>query len=146
MDEIMLDAPGIAKALLTDKKVMEFSGNISVEYFMDSWDAIYLEQTSGYKICLNSRLDEACNNNGGRVSMCYWITKDPKTADELIGLQMLAADGFLDNSFEKEEWAYSEYTQGTDYNTNLKIGGHSLMEELRVKTGYYLYMMVEWSN
>lgn len=143
MDNVLLDDAGIAKALLIDKKVLEFSGKIDTAYF-DGWSLITLEQKNGYKINLATRLDEATSNYGNGISVCYWICDERKTAEQLIEYNMLAADGYFDFELEKHDIVYSEYTQDTDYDVTLKVGGHDLYKELSSKVGSYLYMMVEW--
>ena len=145
MDNIILDDAGIAKALLIDKKLLEFSGEIGTTYH-NGWSIITLEQKSGFKINLASRIEEATNNYGNTLSVCYWITEGRKTAEELIEHNMLAADGWLNYELDKHDIRYSEYTSDTDYDVTFKVGGHDMYKELCENMGKCLYMIIEWRN
>ncbi len=143
IDSVLLDDSGIAKALLINKFTFEYSGKISLNNMYGNWDVIYLEQKSGYKLNLASRFEEITTTYGKRLSISYWLTKGPKTAEELIKYNMLAADGWLDLGLEKNEIRYSEYTHDIDYVTTFKIGGHDILGELQSHIGEYLYILIE---
>lgn len=142
MDRILLDDVKLAKTMLIDKRVFEFSGKIKSNRVFTNWDSISLEQSNGYNLDLILRLEEL-SNNYDKFSISYWISKTPKTAEELLEYNILAAEGFLSIDFEAREIVYSEYTRDMEYETDFSIGGHNLLKELEKNTGSYLYMMVE---
>jgi hypothetical protein len=150
MDRVLLDDVKLAKTMLIDKKVFEFSGRIRPGKVFSHWDTIVLTQSNGYEVDLLLRLEELNNqrNNNlfksNRFSISYWISKTPKTAEELLEYNVLAAEGFLDIDFQAEEIVYSEYTRDMEYETDFSIGGHNLLKELENNAGSYLYMMVEF--
>jgi len=143
MDRVLLDDVRLAKTMLIDKKVFEFSGKISLGNVFVHWDTILLEQSSGYKVDLLLRLEELSNNFEGKVSISYWISKTPKTAEELLEYNILAAEGFVNIDFDAREIVYSEYTKDMEYETDFSVGGHNLLKELQKNVGSYLYLMVE---
>lgn len=150
MDRILLDDVKLAKTMLIDKTVFEFSGKISLGRVFNSWDTIILTQSSGYGLDLLLRLEELNNQvkndnlfKANKFSISYWISKTPKTAEELLEYNILAAEGFLSIDFQVEEIVYSEYTRDMEYDTVFKIGGHDLLKELQGNEGSYVYMMVE---
>lgn len=146
MDRVLLDDVKLAKTMLIDKRVFEFSGKIRTNRVFDYWDSIALEQSNGYKLDLLLRLEELANNYNSRLSISYWISKTPKTAEELLEYNILAAEGFLSIDFEAHEIVYSEYTRDMEYETDFAVGGHNLLKELEKNVGSYLYLMVEFSN
>lgn len=150
MDRVLLDDVKLAKTMLIDKKVFEFSGKIRSGKVFSHWDTIVLTQSNGYEVDLLLRLEELNNQlendnpfKSNRFSISYWISKTPKTAEELLEYNVLAAEGFLGIDFEAHEIVYSEYTRDMEYETDFTIGGHNLLKELEKNVGSYLYMMVE---
>lgn len=73
----------------------------------------------------------------------YWISNTRQEDDKLKESFIKKLLGILDVRFEVENWAYSEYTSGTDYNTIFDIGGHSLYSELVSEQDKYLLLEVE---
>lgn len=146
MDTVLLDDVQLAKAFLVDKKVTEFSGKISIDSYslFDNWKTIRLEQSSGYKLDLILRMEELVQNYGSDVSVRYWVSKNPKTADQLIEHNMLMEEGYISTDLEANEIVYSEYTRNMQYTTEFRVGGHDFMKDLEKKNGWYLYMMVEF--
>ena len=143
IDQVLLNEAKIAKYLLINKMVFEFSGEISLKSFVNWMDMIYLKQKSGYQLNLFTRIGEIAINYKNRISISYWISKTPKTPEELITHNMLAADGYVNFELDSHEIIYSEYTQDIEYKTNFTIGGHSLYDELINHTGEYLYILIE---
>lgn len=47
---------------------------------------------------------------------------------------------------EVNEYSYSEYTSGVDYDTELKVGGHDLMRELIGQRGKHLWLHLSLPN
>lgn len=146
MDRVLLDDAKLAKTMLIDKKVFEFSGKIIPGNVFMHWDTILLEQSNGYRMDLLLRLEELSNNFINKMSISYWISKTPKTAEELLEYNILAAEGFVNIEFDAREIVYSEYTRDIEYETDFSVGGHNLLKELERNDGSYLYMMVEFSN
>lgn len=150
MDKVLLDDVRLAKTMLVDKKVFEFSGQIKPGKVFSSWDTIALIQSNGYELDLLLRLEELNNQieddnpfKADTFSIRYWISRTPKTAEELLEHNVLAAEGYLDIDFEAHEIVYSEYTRDMEYKTDFKVGGHNLLKELKNNIGSYLYMIVE---
>lgn len=146
MDSVLLDDVQLAKAFLVDSKVAEFSGKISIESYVlfDNWASIKLEQSSGYKIDLVLRVEELIQNYGSDVSVRYWVSKSPKTTEELIEHNVFIAEGYTSTELEAKEVVYSEYTRDMEYTTEFRVGGHDFIKELQGKNGWYLYMMIEF--
>lgn len=143
LDSILLNENKLAKLLLTDKKVYEFSGKIVLDY-VGNWRTILLEQKSGYKISLVHRVEELVLNYGSKVAVNYWLTKKYTTEEELLDMTVKYQEGYIDVDFSASGYSYSEYTSGTDYDVNLKIDGHNLYKILEKKEGMYLYFMIEF--
>lgn len=146
MDTVLLDDVQLAKAFLSDKNVAEFSGKISISPYalFENWTSVRLKQSSGYEIDLILRMEELTQNYGSNVSIRYWLSKTPKTADELIEHNMLMEEGWVGTDLDSKEVIYSEYTRDMEYTTEFKVGGHDFMKELEKKNGWYLYMMIEF--
>jgi len=154
MDRILLDDRKLAKAMLLDEKVFEFSGKIIKSHIglVDN-ESILLEQSSGYKIDLLARLSELAYNYGHFVSINYWISKTPKTPEELIEFNIMSSEGFLSLEYKQYEVRYSEYTVDTDYETIFEVRRmskegkrktHNFMNE--IKHGYYLYLLISFNK
>ncbi len=146
LDNILIDEPMLAKMMLIDEHVFEFSGKIESEYFLEHYKGIYLVQKSGYKLNLMTRIDELAFNYGDKVSVTYWITDTPKTAEELLEMTVLYQSGYISVEMNADHYEYSEYTAGTDYGSGLEIGGHSLLNELLNNIDRYFYMMIEFGK
>ncbi len=143
LDSILLNENKLAKLFLTDKKIYEFSGKIVFDY-ANNWRTIFLEQKSGFKLNLVSRVEELVTNYGNKVAVNYWLTNKYMAEEELLDLTVKYQDGYIDIDFTATGYSYSEYTSGTDYDVKLKIGGHDLYSIFEKKEGMYLYFMIEF--
>jgi len=146
LDTILIDNAQIAKAFLIDEKVYEFCGKIIIDYesINATYQSIYLEQSSGYRINLISRIEELVMNFGRKIALRYWITNERVSAKELLNYTILLQTGELDISREANDYCYSEYTNGTDYDIHLKIGGHDLHNELLSNNKKYAYIIISF--
>jgi len=146
IDSVLINQPMLAKMMLVDQHVFEFTGKIEKMYFLDHFKGVYLIQKSGYKVNLITRMDELVANYGSNVSISYWITDNMKTAEELLEMTVLYQNGVVTIEMNAEHYSYSEYTHGIDYSSGFEIGGHSLLNELLENEDRYLYLMVEFGN
>jgi hypothetical protein len=112
-------------------KTIELSGIVKGQHGKDgNWFRIFLEQKNGYKIDLISRLQEAVENYGSKVAVRYWSAKNRQSKEQLQEGVTFKVLGILNAEYESEDYSYSEYTHGTDYNSILDISGHNLFNEL----------------
>lgn len=119
------------------KATIQLSGIIKFEY--SDWDKIKLVQEDGYKIDLVGRFIEATESfPNQKIQVNYWLSDTPKTKEEMIGGVLTQHYGNLSANYDKTEFSYSSYTSGTDYDTNLKVGGHDIYRELREQQGKYI--------
>jgi hypothetical protein len=124
-------------------KTLTFSGFIKGD-FTQSWFTIKLIQDDGYKIDLVRRFQEAmesCNSN--KISVRYYLSDKKCDKDEMVYGWLKKISGFGDVSFDKNDYAYSEWTSGTDYDTNFRVGNHDLLKELQVADGKYLILEID---
>lgn len=111
-------------------KTITLSGIIKYEY--DTWDKIKLIQEDGYKIDLVSRFQEAIESFGkSEVQVNYWISDKPCTKNEMLEGWLRQLYGAAEAEYQANGYAYSSWTSGTDYDTELSVGGHNLHRELR---------------
>lgn len=128
-----------------DRFVMSLSGFIRCDR-SGGFQKIYLEQDSGLKIDLVSRFSEAVFSFGGKCFIKHW-TSDKKDTDEnmVAGAILLQLGGELTADYSANSYFYSEYTQGTEYDTNLNIGGYDLLSILEENKGKYCLFEAEFS-
>lgn len=118
-------------------KTIELSGILKFEY--DSWDKIKLIQEDGYKIDLVGRFQEAYENfHNKKVQVNYWLSNKPCTKQEMTEGFLRKLYGIIDAEYERNDYNYSSWTSGTDYDTKLWIGGHNLYSELRNEQGRFI--------
>lgn len=110
-------------------KQISLSGIIKIET-PDNFTRIKLLQPDGLKIDLISRFQEAIQSFNSSVQVGYYLSDRPCTKQEM-------QEGFLENisgsvnaDYEANEYRYSSWTHGCDYDSVLKIGGHDLYSEL----------------
>lgn len=115
-------------------------GKIIRDSHSDLWDTVKLQQQNGLKIDLVSRFMEFSESFNGPFSLSYFISSEPMNEMELKVALVKHLSGALDASYDANGYAYSEYTQGTDYDSSLMIGGHDLLSELLSKQGRYLHL------
>jgi len=110
-------------------KTIELSGIIKFEY--DNWNKVKLLQEDGYKIDLVNRFSEIKESYpNSKFQINYWLSDKICTKDEIVEGLLQKLYGFIEAGYEQEDYHYSSWTNGTDYNTTLKIGGHNLDIEL----------------
>ncbi len=111
-------------------KTIELSGIIKFEY-CDDFSKVKLLQDDGYKIDLVNRFNEVKESfPDSKFQINYWLSNEPCSKDEIVEGMLQKLYGFIEAGYEKEDYCYSSWTSGTDYNTTLKIGGHNLDWEL----------------
>ena len=117
-----------------------FGGIVMTGCVFDKWHTIKLKQPDGYKIDLLFRFAEWVDTYGSKMTVKYWITDKPVSKEE-------AQEGFIRTllgvavaELEANEYSYSEYTSGVDYDAELRVGGHNLLNELMEKQGKHLWL------
>jgi len=127
-------------------KTIEISGIIENNY-TDNWRTIKLIQEDLYKIDLVSRFKEATESFlNMQVQVSYYLSDSPKTKEEMLEGFLRSIYGSVDVGFEANDYRYSSWTSGTDYDTNLKIGGHDLFSELLNEEGRFLLIILNWDR
>jgi len=126
-------------------KTIELSGIVKFEY--DSWDKLKLVQEDGYKIDLVSRFREAYESfPNQKVQVNYWLSDKPCTKSEMTEGFLKKLYGAIDADYKKNDYAYSSWTSGTDYDTTLTIGGHNLYSELRNEIDRFIIIELSFSG
>lgn len=117
---------------------VELKGRIE-KGWTDSWQTIKLVQEDGYKIDLVGRFKEATESfpNMG-IQVGYYLSDNVCTKEEILEGFLKKLFGSIDASYETNGYAYSSCTTGTDYDTNLTIGGHDLFRELNNEEGRFI--------
>lgn len=123
-----------------------FGGVVATGYVFDHWNTIKLEQPDGYKIDLLLRLREWADSYGSKVTVKYWLTDKPMTKEQAQEGFLRTMLGAITADMEANEYGYSEYTSGVDYDTELKVGGHDLMRELLGQQGKHLWLHLSSPN
>ncbi len=54
--------------------------------------------------------------------------------------------GAIEADYEKNDYRYSSWTSGTDYDTTLKIGGHNMIEELRDEVDKFIIIDINFQS
>jgi hypothetical protein len=117
---------------------VELSGIIKKEW-SDNWQTIKLVQEDGYKIDLVGRFKEASESFPNmEIQVGYYLSDNSCTKDQIVEGFLKKIFGSVDASFEANGYYYSSWTSGTDYDTNLKIGGHDLFQELCNEEGRFI--------
>jgi hypothetical protein len=125
---------------------IDFSGTILFEYYGD-FHRIKLIQEDGYKIDLVTRIEEALGNYPNQImQVSYWISDKPCSKDEVKEELLKKLFGNVEACYSKEEYRYSEWTAGTDYETYLKVGRHDLYSELIHEQNKFLIMQLTFTE
>lgn len=126
-------------------KTIELSGIIKFEH--DDWDKLKLVQEDGYKIDLVARFKEAYESFPKQeVQVNYWLSDKPCSKQKMQEAFLMKLCGNINADYEKNDYAYSSLTSGTDYDTTLKIGGHNLYNELRMEEGKFIIIELNFKN
>ena len=125
-------------------KTVELSGTLKFQ--SGEWsdnDRIKLIQEDGLQVDLVARIKEATDSFGKTGQVNYWICEKPCTKDEAIEAFLGHLYGGIEAGYDKVYTYYSTLTGGsTDYETELRIGGHNLYRELKGQTGKFLIMEI----
>ena len=118
-------------------KTVELSGTLSIEW--DDNTHYKLIQENGLKIDLVNRLSEISESfPNSEVQLNYYLSDSPKTKDEMIEGLLGKIYGSIESEYTQEDYNYSSWTNGTDYYTTMKVGGHDLENELSDKEGKFI--------
>lgn len=127
-------------------KTITLSGILKYEYD-DNWMRIKLVQDDGYKIDLVGRFNEAAESyKNSSVQVSYYLSDKPCTKNEMIEGWLKSISGSIDAGYTTDSYRYSSWTHGTDYDTNLKIGGHNLYKELRDSEGRFIIIELNFKE
>lgn len=119
------------------------TGIISREYCDDSFYKIKLKQQDGFKIDLVGRFIEVLDSfRGSEIQVSYYLSSTPCTKNDLVAQILHNISGGLKAEYDKNEYSYSSWTQGTDYDTYLQVGGHDLYEELSSEEGKFIILEI----
>jgi hypothetical protein len=127
-------------------KTITLSGILKYEY-EDNWMRIKLVQDDGYKIDLVGRFNEAAESyKNSSVQVSYYLSDKPCTKNEMIEGWLKSISGSIDAGYTTDSYRYSSWTHVTDYDTNLKIGGHNLYNELRDSEGRFIIIELNFKE
>lgn len=113
------------------------SGKI-IEDSSDSFHRILLENENGYKIDLINRFKELTFNGFNKIQVNYHVSENKISLDQAKEENISKIAGGLNANYEVDDYSYSSWTFGTDYNSNLEIGNHNLYRELSGKKDKYV--------
>ena len=126
-------------------KTMTYSGEIRKEN--SAWggfDTLMLTQADGYRLDLVARLNEAVLNYGNKVSVRYWTARTRQDKESIQKGAWMKIFGSLDVEHNAEEYSYSEYTRGVEYETMLNVDQHNLYAELSSHEGRFVWLEVDF--
>ena len=113
----------------------------------DSLQTIKLVQEDGYKIDLVGRFKEATESFPNmEIQVGYYLSDNVCTKEEILEGFLKKLFGSVDASYEANGYAYSSWTTGTDYDTNLTIGGHDLFRELNNEEGRFILIELNFKE
>ena len=119
---------------------IELKGIIKYDW-PDNWQTIKLVQEDGYKIDLVGRFKEAIESFPNmEFQVNYYLSNKPCTKEEILEGFLKKLFGAIDASYEANGYYHSSWTSGTEYDTNLTIGGHDLFTELKNEEGKFLFL------
>lgn len=126
-------------------KTITLSGIIKYEY--ETWSKIKLIQEDGYKVDLVSRFKEAIESfDSSGVQVNYWTSEKVCTKNEMLEGWLKKIYGAVEAEYEANEYHYSSWTNGVDYDTELKVGGHDLYNELREYEGKFMILEMNFKD
>ena len=125
---------------------IEIKGIIEKGY-TSNWETIKLVQEDGYKIDLVGRFREAIESfPKSEIQVGYYLADKVCTKAEILEGFLKKLYGSVDVSYESNEYMYSSWTSGVDYDTNLKIGGHDLFRELANEDGRFILLELNFKE
>lgn len=126
-------------------KTVELSGILKTEW--DGSTHYKLVQENGLKIDLVNRLSEIADSFPNKeVQLNYYLSNSPKTKDEMIAGILGKIYGSIEAEYLSEDYHYSSWTNGTDYYTIMKVGGHDLEKELSDKEGKFILIELNFKD
>lgn len=127
-------------------KTVTLSGFIKIDW-SGSWQTIKLVQEDGYKIDLINRFKEAIESyNNSQVQVNYYLSDKACTKNEMLEGFLKKLYGYVEAEYEKNDYCYSSWTSGTDYDTTLKVGGHNLLSELSEEDGRFMIIELNFKD
>ena len=117
--------------------IIEIGNTICYKY-----STIKLLQEDGYKVDLLLRFIEFTESYGLKVNVRYWLTDVPTSFDDAQTGFLKSLYGVVNADCCATEYNYSEWTAGMDYDSELNVGGHDLLEELQGHEGKYLLIEI----
>lgn len=126
-------------------KTIIFSGEIGEGF--EAWgrfSTLLLKQADGYRIDLVARLNEAVLNYGRKVNVRYWIAAARQSKEAMQKGAMMRVFGKIEVEHDAQEYCYSEYTSGCDYETIVNVDKHNLYYELLGHRGRFLWLEVDF--
>lgn len=113
----------------------------------DSWETIKLVQEDGYKIDLVGRFKEAIESFPNlEIQVGYYLSDNVCAKEEILEGFLKKLFGSVDASYEANRYSYSSWTNGTNYDTNLTIGGHDLFRELNNEEGRFILIELNFKE
>lgn len=125
-------------------KKLIVSETIKIEW--DDWNRIILIQEDGYKIDLVAKMKEVLlNAETDEVQINYHLSDDPMPLQQAKEELIKRISGSLEADYEASGYAYSSWTIGTNYDTILKVNGHSLYNELRGEENRFVIFEINFN-
>lgn len=121
------------------------SGFVKSGFFglRDDWSRVALIQEDGFIIDLIERFNAIRElNNKMPMTVEYHVSDKKQTKSEMISLLMGKLYGDCDAEYSRNSYHYSSYTSGVDYDCNLTIGGHDLLQEIRNYEGKFVMIII----
>ncbi len=110
-----------------------------IEIVWTDWKTIKLVQEDGYKVDLVGRFKEAIESFPDMgVQVNYYLSDNVCTKEQMLEGFLKKLFGSVDASYTTHDYSYSSWTKGTDYDSNLTIGGHDLFKELSNEEGRFI--------
>lgn len=107
----------------------EISGILKKSY-SENWVQYKLVQPDGYEIDLVSRISEMIQSFPEMMfNVGYYVSNKPESKNKILEKILSSIYGGNSVGYDAESYSYSSMTNGTDFYTNLIIGGHDLKQE-----------------
>lgn len=118
-----------------------YSGRIVERSYGEDDDAVFVGEESNEPFAARFRDD--LDQHGRYVSVSYYVSQEPKTADELLENELRKVAGSAEADYTQR---YSDITGYLWTDEELNVGGHDLLDELYTLAGQYLYMTVTFAE
>jgi hypothetical protein len=121
---------------VTDREIV-YTGRIAERADGENDDALWVGDDPYDPFA--RRFQEDLERYGRRVTVRYYVTDEPRTAEQLLDnqIRVLAGDAKADYTQH-----YSEVTGYLWTDQELNVGGHNLLAELSGVVGMFLHMTV----